>query len=63
VAGTGFERVSGIGTGNRRRLFKNGIFTAEEFSTADRESLETILSSNVNLDSLLENVNDEIEFP
>ncbi|MFD1686081.1 hypothetical protein [Halobellus litoreus] len=63
VAGTGFESVSGIGTSNRRRLFENGIFTAEEFSTANPDSLETILSSNVNLDSLLENVNDEIEFP
>ena len=46
-----------------RWLKPAGLLFAEEFSTADPESLETILSSNVNLDSLLENVNDEIEFP
>ncbi|WP_136591240.1 hypothetical protein [Salinigranum halophilum] len=62
VAGTGFENISGIGTTNRRNLFDNGIFTAEEFSTADRASLENILSSNVNLDSIMENVHTEIDF-
>jgi hypothetical protein len=63
VAGTGFENVSGIGTTNRRNLFENGIFTAEEFRTADRAALEGILSSNVNLDAVLESVNTEIDFP
>ena len=63
VVGTGFEGVGGIGTTNRRNLFENGIFTAEEFSTANRELLGEVLSSNVNLDAVLNNVNDVIRFP